>query len=253
MFECDNISKDIRVLFMTSIMKKYGYFIASVVLLLIFIIFTILVKTVDVAFIDFEKATNKFYLGFSTLNFKFADFINGLGKTNTMGKFSDIILYLSFGYILILLVFAIIELVKVKSFKKLNINYYVALGGYVLTAVLYLVFEVVKVNYSPDSLIDKLKPSYPSSHVFIGCMFYLINTFTAMKLLKPEKDWIKPITYLATGIICILLVFTRALSAKHWLTDLIASIILVGATYTLFIGVSKKLSPEEPKIIESEE
>jgi len=248
MFECDNISKDIRVLFMTSIMKKYGYFIASAVLLLIFIVFTILVKTIDVHYYY-----NNTYVGFYSINYKFGEFVTNFGKYEIMGKFSDIILYLSFGYILILLVFAIIELVKAKSFKKLNINYYVALGGYVLTAVLYLVFEVVKVNYSPDSVIDKLKPSYPSSHVFIGCMFYLINTFTAMKLLKPEKDWIKPITFLATGIICILLVFTRALSAKHWLTDLIASIILVSATYTLFIGVSKKLAPEEPKIIESEE
>ena len=238
---------------MMSFMKKYGYFIASASLLLVFIIFTILVKTVDVTFINYENASNSFYLGFSNFNFKFADLVNEFGKANSMNKISDVILYLSFAYILGLFIFALIELIKNKSFKKLNMNYYVALGGYVLVAVLYVIFEIVKVNYSPDSLADKLKPSYPSSHVFIGCMFYLINTFTAMKLLKPEKDWIKPLVFIATGIICVLLVFTRTMSAKHWLSDIIASIILVSCIYTLFIGVSHKLAPEAPKIKESEE
>ena len=233
---------------MMSFMKKYGYFIASASLLLVFIIFTILVKTVDVHYYY-----NNTYVGFYSMNSKFGELVTNFGKYEPMGKMSDIILYLSFGYILILFIFAIIELIKKKSFKKLNMNYYVALGGYVLVAVLYVIFEIVKVNYSPDSLPDKLKPSYPSSHVFIGCMFYLINTFTAMKLLKPEKDWIKPLVFIATGIICVLLVFTRTMSAKHWLSDIIASIILVSCVYTLFIGVSHKLAPEAPKIKEVEE
>ena len=233
---------------MMSFMKKYGYFIASASLLLVFIIFTILVKTVDVHYYY-----NNTYVGFYSMNSKFGELVTNFGKYEPMGKMSDIILYLSFGYILILFIFAIIELIKKKSFKKLNMNYYVALGGYVLVAVLYVIFDIVKVNYSPDSLADKLKPSYPSSHVFIGCMFYLINTFTAMKLLKPEKDWIKPLVFIATGIICVLLVFTRTMSAKHWLSDIIASIILVSCVYTLFIGVSHKLAPEAPKIKEVEE
>lgn len=232
---------------MTSIMKKYGYFIASAVLLLVFIVFTILVKTIDV-----QYYFNNTYVGFYTMNFKFGELITNFGKYEIMGKFSDILFYVSFGYVLILLVFGLIELIKKKSFKKLNMNYYVALGAYILVAILYVVFEVVKVNYSPDSLADKLKPSYPSSHVFIGCMFYLINTYTAMKLLKPEKDWIKPLVYFATIVICLLLVFTRSLSAKHWLSDIIASIILVSAVYTLFIASSSKLVPEAPKEIKEE-
>ena len=73
-----------------------------------------------------------------------------------------------------------------------------------------------------------------------------------MKLLKPEKDWIKPLVYFATIVICLLLVFTRSLSAKHWLSDIIASIILVSVVYTLFIGVSHKLAPEVPKEIKEE-
>lgn len=227
---------------MTSMLKKYGYFIASAVLLLIFIVFTILVKTVDV-----QYYFNNTYVGFYSINSKFGEFVTNFGKYESMSKMSDIILYLSFAYILVLFIFALIELIKNKSFKKLNMNYYLVLGGYVLTVIFYFVFEVVKVNYSPISPIDNLKPSYPSSHVLLGCMFYLLNTFTAMKLLKPEKEWIKPLVFVATGVICLLLIFTRALSSKHWLTDIIASIILVSSLYTLFIGVHHKLVPISPK------
>ncbi len=227
---------------MTSILKKYGYFIASAALLLIFIVFTILVKTVDV-----QYYFNNTYVGFYSINSKFGEFVTNFGKYESMSKMSDIILYLSFAYILGLFIFAVIELIKNKSFKKLNMNYYLVLGGYVLTVIFYFVFEIVKVNYSPISPIDNLKPSYPSSHVLLGCMFYLLNTFTAMKLLKPEKEWIKPLVFVATGVICLLLIFTRALSSKHWLTDIIASIILVSSLYTLFIGVHHKLVPISPK------
>lgn len=229
-------------------MKKYGYFVAAAILFIIFLVFTILVKTIDVHYYF-----NNTYIGFYSINSKFGEFVTNFGKYESMGKISDIILYLSFGYILILFIFALVELIKKRSFKKLNINYYVVLGGYVATVIVYLIFEICKVNYSPNSVIGELKASYPSSHIFIGSMFFLLNTYTAMKLLSPEKEWIRPLVYFSTGIICLLLVFTRALSAKHWLTDVIASIILVCFLYTLFIGVSRKLVPISPKIEEAEE
>ena len=221
-----------------SFLKKYNYLVVSMVFFLAFIIFTILVKTVDVHFY-----INNTYIGFYSLNYKFGNFVTNFGKFDFMNKASDIILYLSFGYILVLLVFAIIEIVKKKSLWKINKNYFVALGGYVSAVVLYVIFEIVKVNYSPVSPIGDLKASYPSSHVFLGVMFYLISTYTAVKLLSPEKEWIPTILYFATGIICALLIFTRALSAKHWLTDIIASILLIIFLYTLFIYVSHKIVP----------
>ena len=238
----------LRVLGFLLSMKKYGYFIASGVMFLAFIIFTILVKTIDVHYYF-----NNTYIGFYSINYKFGQFVTNFGKYGFMSKASDIIFYLSFGYILILFIFAVVELVKKKSFKALNKNYYVVLGGYVATVIFYLLFEIVKVNYSPDSVAGELKASYPSSHVFMGCLFYLINSFTAMRLLKPEKEWVSPLVYLGTSVICLLLIFTRAMSSKHWLTDIIASIILVSALYTLFIGISHKLVPIEPKIEEEVE
>ena len=230
-------------------MKKHAYLIASGSLFLLFILFTILVKTVDVAYYY-----NNTYIGFSTLNYKFGEFASNFGKYESMAKISDVLLYLSFAYTLVLLVFAIIELIKVKSLKKLNRRYYLLLGGLVVMVFFYLLFEIVKVNYSPDSPVGHLKASYPSSHVFLGCMIFLLNSYTATKLLKPEKEWLPILIYMATVVICGLMVFTRTLSTKHWLTDIFASIILVSFLYTLFIYVSRLLVPEGPKeVIETQE
>lgn len=233
---------------MTSFLKKYGYFVASGILFLVFIIFTILVKTVDVHYYF-----NNTYIGFYSINYQFGQFVTNFGKYDFMSKASDIIFYLSFGYILILFIFALVEIIKKKSLKTLKKNYFIVLGGYVACVIFYLLFEIVKVNYSPDSIPGELKASYPSSHVFLGCMFYLINSFTAMRLLKPEKEWVSPLVYFGTGVICLLLIFTRAMSSKHWLTDIIASIILVSSLYTLFIGISHKLVPISPKVVEEVE
>lgn len=242
-----------------SFLKKYNYLVVAGFFLLAFIIFTILVKTVDVNFNVYSET----YLGFYNANYKFNDFVLEFGKYEAMKKASDVLMYLSFGYVAVIFVFALIQLIKGKSFKKIDKRFYVLLGACVAVVVLYFVFEIVKVNYSPDSYVEKihenpeditspiierilhLHASYPSTHVFVGSTFYLISTYTAMKLLKPEKEWISPLVYMATGIICLLMVFTRALSAKHWLTDIIASILLIISVYTAFIYVSHKLVPEE--------
>lgn len=224
-----------------NLMKKHGYLLASGLLFIVFIVFTILVKTVDV---HYFQVTNT-YLGFYGINDRFNSFVVKLGKYNSMNTFSNVFLYISFAYVAVLLVVAIINLVKVKSLKKLDKRFYLLLGGYVVLAIFYLIFEVCKINYAPNSTPNALKASYPSTHVFIGCLIFLLNSYTAVKLLKPEKEWIPFVIYAGTGVICVLMIFTRSLSLHHWLTDIIASIILIPAIYAAFLYVSHKILPEK--------
>lgn len=231
-------------------MKKHTYLFVSSAILLLFIVFTILVKTVDVDYIY-----NNTYLGFHTLNFNFGNWAVNFGKYHGMRLISDIILYVGIGYSGLILVFGVVQLIKLKSLKLLNKRYFLLLGAYLVIAILYLFFEVVKVNYSPDSSATHLKPSYPSTHVFIGCALFLFNSYTAIKLLDPGKKWFIDLIYVSTGLICLLLVFTRLLSLKHWLTDIIGAVLLVSFVYTLFIYISHRTLPtkkeevsEEPQI-----
>ena len=228
-------------------MKKHLLLISSISLLVIFIIFTILVKTVDVHYIY-----NRTYLGFYSLNIHFGDWALNFGKYEFMQKMSSIILYVSFGYSGILAIAGIVDLIRKKSLKTVDKRFYLLLGGYIVIVLLYLFFELVKVNYSPDSYANHLKASYPSSHVFIGCSLLLLNSYTAIKLLNPEKKWLSYLIYGASILICLLLTFTRALSLKHWLTDIIASIILVIAVFTSFIYISHRLVISKEETSETE-
>ena len=135
----------------------------------------------------------------------------------------------------------------------MNKQYFVLLGGYVTIAITYFIFEIVKINYSPDSSINDLHASYPSSHVFIGCSLFLLNSYSAIKLLNPHKKWLGWVVLGVTGFISLMLTFSRLMSLKHWMTDIVASVILTGVIFTLFIYVSQqfnKVNEEETQEIE---
>ena len=220
-------------------MKKYRYLLASIALATIFIVFTIIVKTVDVRYISI----NNTYLGLYTLNSDFGNFVLNLGKYESMAKISDILLYLSFAYVLVMAALGVIQWVKRKSLLKVDKSLFVLLGSYIVVVIVYFLFEVMKINFAPIG--EELKASYPSSHVFIGCTFFLVNTYVVLKMLKPEKKWIEYLLYASTGVICLLITFTRVLALKHWLSDIIASVLLVGVIYLLFIHSYKEIVKEE--------
>ena len=216
-------------------MKKHTYLIVSLIILALFIIWTVLVKTVDVQYIY-----NNTYLGFHDLNYRFGDWATELGRFESMRKLSDIFLYISFGFTGILGVIAIIQLIKTKSFKELDKRFYILLGTYVLLVVIYFIFELAKINYAPDSG-ETLKASYPSTHVFIGGTLLLVNTYASVKMLQLKKNWIEIASYSALAVVIVLLIVTRALSVKHWITDIIGSIFLSASVYFMFVYANKRL------------
>ena len=221
-------------------MKKHTLLFVSSALFLLFIIFTIIVKTVDVQYIY-----NGTYLGLHDMNFRIGNLITSYNHYRGMKLISDIILYVGIGYSGLIMIFGVISLIKVKSLKALNKRYFLLIGAYVLIVLLFAFFEIVKVNYSPDSSSEHLKASYPSTHVFVGCSLFLVNSYTAIKLLKPEKEWFIDLIYISTGLIVALLTFTRTMSAKHWISDIIASVLLIASVYALFIYISHLTLPNE--------
>lgn len=222
-------------------MKKQVFVWLSIAMFALFVLFTILVKTVDV-----QTIYNGTKLGFYNLNYKFGDLVTEFGKYDSSRTISDILLYGAIGYTLILVVIGVIQLIKYKSFKKVNPLFYFLAGAYVLIVIFYGFFGLVKVNYAPDS-IDGLKASYPSTHVFVGGSLVLLNSYVLLKLLTVKGHSFKTIIHLSTVVLALLLVLTRMLAVKHWLTDIIASVILTLTVYFLFIGLCRWLIPEQVK------
>ena len=222
--------------------RKQVFFWLSVSFFALFVLWTILVKVVDG-----ETIYNGTKLGFYHLNYKFGDLVTEFGKYEFMRTVSDILLYVSFGYVGILVTVAIIQLIKYKSLKKINPIFFFLAGAYVLVVILFGFFELVHVNYSPDSIVGSLKASYPSTHVFVGGCFYLLSSYALLKFLWVKDNLYKTLIHLSTVILTCLLVLTRLLAVKHWLTDIIGAVILMLAVYFLFIGMCRWLIPTEVK------
>lgn len=232
-------------------MKKHLYYwLAPITLLIAFIVFTVLVKTVDVKY--FPIGELNYYIGFYSMNSAAQSWANSIGAEHTMKIISDIVLYLSFVFVAGFVGFTIYQAIKLKSLKKVDRRYYILLGTYVLVVILYFAFEVMRINYSP-LVEDKLKPSYPSTHVFVAVVFYICSTLTAIDMIPIEKRYLRIIAIVLIVFLVLLMGFVRFLSGRHWLSDIIAGYLLAGFVTSLYAVVYGEFFKGEKKEEEKEQ
>ena len=222
-------------------MKKYLYLILPVSLFLTFVILTIVVKTCDLKYLS---ETNT-YLGLYHFNSEVDDWVPFRGQLFPMRVFSDIILFVTMAFPVGFGVAFIVEWIKRKSFLKVDRSLFIMLGTSITVVLLYLVFEIMKINYSPDSAFDDLHASYPSTHVFVGSVFLTTGITTSYDYLKVNSKGLKAAIYILDIFLIGLLSFTRLLSGKHWCTDIFASIILAMFVVSVFYFVRHILIVEE--------
>lgn len=197
--------------------KNLKYFILSGFCFLIFVIYTICVKFVDVA----QIGPNNSSVGFSTIN----NFVHNLFGVNfTIYNITD------WGGVVALIpavVFAIVGLVqwiKRKSLKKVDKNI-IALGiFYIVTVLVYVFFEFVVINRRPVLINGYLEASYPSSTTILSLTFllsliYQIKTYVSN---KKVNICLQVITYCYSSF----LVIGRLVSGVHWFTDILGGIII---------------------------
>ena len=197
-------------------MKKYLYLLIPSIALTVFIVFTILVKTIDVSYVN-----NYFYLGFSKMNLAANDYIVGLGYTNACDKISDVLLYVSFLFPLLYVLLGIVQWVKGKTLKAVDKELFVLAGLYVLIVIEYFVFELMKINMSPV----KNSPSYPSSHVFIFITI-IMSGLLLLRKYSLRSNAVQIASLIGGVLISIIMVFFRLGSGQHYLTDIIGGVLL---------------------------
>lgn len=201
-------------------MKKYLYWLFPGLSLIGFVIWTILVKVVDVQYVQM----NNTYLGFYNFNTTINDWVQTL-NTKAYDVLSTILLIFALLSVGCFAILGLIQWIKRKSLKKVDPVIYMLLIGYIVIAIFYIVFEVMKINYSPLSTITDLKSSYPCSHIFISTSYLGISFLTMFKYFNFSK-LIKGILWAGFGVFTFAMIFTRTFSGCHWFSDVIAAILL---------------------------
>lgn len=215
-------------------MKIRKNFIVTGVLFVLFLIFTWLVMNVDVNSIGPEGS----HVGLATLNQTVHKMIGvhilWYDITDWLGVVA-ILIALGFG------VLGFIQFIKRKSLFKVDTDI-ILLGGYYLVVIaLYIFFEIFIVNYRPIILNDSLEASFPSSHAMIVTCIMM----TAMIQFKYriKNSLIKNVTQVISLGIVVVTVIGRLISGVHWMTDIVAGIllsaVLVSAYHSFYILLRK--------------
>lgn len=190
--------------------------IISLVLTVVSIIYTLLVKFVDVKPIG----PNGSKVGFAAINGFFSKLV---GSNMVIYKISEI-----FGYILLLLVLiygciGLYQLIKRKSLLKVD-KQIIKLGCfYVAMLVVYVLFEKIEINYRPVLMDGVLEASYPSSHTILSLCVGFSSLIVSQKYFN--KKYIKQINMI-TIILMSIVLLGRLISGVHWFSDILGGVII---------------------------
>ena len=220
--------------------KKMKNYIISGILIAVAILFTVLVKFVNVKPVG-VKGTN---IGFAFINRPFADLI---GSNMTLYNITE---WLGIIPILVVMVYGLIglkQLVKTKNVFKVDKEILILGGFYVVVAVLYVFFEKCIINYRPVLIEGVLEASYPSSHTLMAMCF----CGSAIVLNKRYFEKHYKIINIVLAVVMGLIVIGRLLSGVHWLTDIIGGSLISGALimtyYSLIYEKKYKLKDRTKK------
>ena len=209
-------------------MKKLQYLLAPSILLAIFIIWTALVKVVDIQYVGAAG-----FLGFYSLNTQINDFVQSM-NTHAFDLLTDVMMFAAISTVIPFAIIGIIQLCKRKALNKVDPVLYIMVAGYVAMAVIYFVFEIVKINYSPLSTAEDLKASYPSSHILVFIVMLGAAVMSLLHYVKMNKV-LKVIINCLFVILAFLMAGLRLFSGQHYFTDVIGGLLI---SFTILLALN---------------
>ena len=222
--------------------KHKIYLIAAITLLVMFFIFTAIVMTVDVKPIG----PNDSKVGLASLNGAFAEALGCKNNYNELWyNISELAGLFPFAMAGGFAILGLCQVIKRKSLLKVDSHLFVLAVFYAMLLIAYLAFEIIEINYRPVLMEGELEASYPSSHTMLSIGICTTAIFELHELIKSKKALL-----IAADVFCGAVMLTvllgRVLSGVHWLTDIIAGILLISSLICLYrFGV---LSMQNQKI-----
>lgn len=200
--------------------------ITTGVLFLVFLLFTVMVKTIDVQPVGPEGS----YVGFAHINQFVFEFF---GVNILWYSITD---WLGAAAIAVALGFAglgLSQLIIRRDIRKVDARVLLLGAFYLITAVFYFFFEQVIVNYRPVLLSGSLEASFPSSHTMIVICIMATAMLQFCHYLRHKKIWLWAADLVSVLMITVT-VAGRLVSGVHWFTDIVGGVLLSAALICLY-------------------
>ena len=198
---------------------------SGIVLLAAFALWTVLILHIDVQ----NAGPNGTEIGFAAVNVWFHR-LTGVHLlvytiTDWLGLV-PIIICMGFG------VLGLVQLAKRRSLPAVDFDILLLGAYYVVVIVVYLLFEMVPINYRPILIDGNLEASYPSSTTLL--------VLTVMLTLKYQSDRriANPVTRKAISVFVIVfsafIVIGRLIAGVHWITDIMGSVFFSSGLFLIY-------------------
>ena len=212
-------------------MKKKSriLFFVGASLLATFVLWTVLIRFVDVQAIGPEGSS----VGFATLNGCVHDFT---GVNMSLYVITDWLGLIPVGVAFGFAVLGLVQWIKRKSILKVERSI-LALGGfYIVVMAVYILFQMVVINYRPTLIDGYLEASYPSSTtMLVTCVMP-----TAMMQFRAriKNKVFSRCVMIAIAVFIVFMVIGRLVSGVHWITDIIGGALLSAAIVLMYYAIS---------------
>ena len=200
--------------------KNRRLFLVGVSLFAVFVLWTVLVCFVDVRAIGPQESS----VGFATLN----GYIHDLTGVNMrLYVITDWLGLVPIGVAFGFAVLGLVQWIKRKSLLKVDRSILTLGGFYVVVMAVYILFEIVVINYRPTLINGYLEASYPSSTT----MLVMCVMPTAMMQLhsRIKNGVLRRFVKLVIAAYIAFMVIGRLVSGVHWITDIIGGVLLSSA------------------------
>lgn len=208
--------------------KNSRLFWVGVDLLAVFVLWTVLIRFVDVEAIGPRQSS----VGFATLN----GYIHNLTGVNmSLYIITDWLGLVPIGVAFGFAVLGIVQCIKRKSLLKVDRSILTLGGFYIVVMAVYILFEIVVINYRPTLIDGYLEASYPSSTtILVMCVMP-----TAMMQLRTriKNDLFRRCVMLTITVFITFMVIGRLVSGVHWITDIIGGALLSTAIVLMYYSI----------------
>ena len=211
--------------------KKRRSFWIGIGLLAAFVMWTVLVRFVDVQMIGPQESS----VGFSTLN----GYVHSLTGVNmSLYVITDWLGLVPIGVAFAFAVLGLVQWIARKSLCKVDQSILTLGGFYIVVMAVYVLFEIVVINYRPTLIDGCLEASYPSSTTMLA----LCVMPTAMMQLRTriKINIFRYCVMVAIATFTAFMVVGRLVSGVHWITDIMGGALFSAGAVLMYHSISNE-------------
>ena len=214
-------------------MNRKTKWIISGIFLALFLLWIVLLKTVDVRPVG-PAGTS---IGFATVNKAFQDAFTFNKLLYTVTKLLGVLTIAVAGAFAI---FGVVQWIQRRKLLRVDLEIRNLAVLYVVFALLYVFFEKVIINYRPMIMPNETNPeaSFPSTHTMLVCVV-MGSTILLLRRYIHNKG-LRLALQIVSALIIVVMVIGRLLCGVHWLTDIIGGVLISAALVSAYAAMIDK-------------